>query len=270
MKKIFFISGMPRSGSSLLCALLSQNPNLYVSGTSGILDMMLNVRNYWPKIVAFNALDPKISNTRRVSTLRGMLNGYYEDVEQPIVIDKCRQWPAHLEMAQAVLGYTPKCIITVRDVRDVLASFERKWRETKKDTQVSQEEFNQVEYETVEGRCNVLAMKNQILGSAVNSIRDAVHRGWRKSMLFVEYDELCLNPKDTLAKIYSFLEFEGFNHNTKNVEQKVVERDEVYGWKDLHAIRAVIQPQEPQYPIYLPKYVSDRYAPEAFFWRELK
>ncbi len=270
MKKFYFLSGLPRSGSTLLANLLAQNPNVHVSGTSGILGMIKNVRDFWPKMIEFQSLDPKVSESRRIGTMRAMLEGFYSDVPQNTVIDKCRQWPAHLEMAQAILGYTPKCIVTVRDVRDVLASFERKWRETKKDTQVSQEELNQVEYETVEGRCSVLAMKNQILGSAVNSIRDAVHRGWRKSMLFVEYDELCLNPKDTLAKIYGFLEFDGFNHNTKNVEQKVVERDEVYGWKDLHAIRAVIQPQEPQYPIYLPKHVSDRYAPEAFFWRDLK
>ncbi len=269
MKQLFFLSGLPRSGSSLLCALLQQNPNLHVSGTSGILDMCLNVRNFWPKVVEFQAMDPKVSIARRVGTLRGMLNGFYADVEQQIVIDKNRHWPAHLEMAENILGAKPKVIVTVRDVRDVLASFERKWRETKADTQVSQEEHNQIDYQSVEGRCAVLTAKNQIVGASVVAIRDAVARGWKQHMHFVEYDQLCENPIGVLAGIYKFLGFDEFKHDAKNVKNNIVERDEVYGWKDLHAIRGIVQPQEPQWPKYLPGPVAAMYEKESKFWRSL-
>tara|TARA_B100001094_G_C18131979_1_gene772800 strand:- start:403 stop:528 length:126 start_codon:yes stop_codon:yes gene_type:complete len=34
MKKIFFISGLPRSGNTLLSSLLNQNPDITVSGQS--------------------------------------------------------------------------------------------------------------------------------------------------------------------------------------------------------------------------------------------
>ncbi len=268
-KNFFFVSGLPRSGSSLLCALLAQNKTLHVSGTSGILGMCLNVRNFWPKITEFQALDPKLSGVRKIGTMRGMLNGFYSDVEQNIVIDKNRAWPAHLEMAEALFGIKPKVIVTVRDIRDVLASFERKWRESKTDTQVAQEEGNPIEYQSVEGRCDVLCAKNQIVGSSVITIRDAVSRGWKSQMHFVEYDQLCENPTGVLAGIYKFLGFEHFQHDTKNVKSDVVERDEVYGWKDLHAIRAVIQPQEPQWPKYIPAPVAAKYEKEAKFWRSL-
>ncbi len=268
-KKFYFVAGLPRSGSSLLCALMSQNPNLYVSGTSGILEMLLGVRNFWPKITEFQALDPKLSITRRVGTLRGMIEGYYADVEQEAIVDKSRQWLAHMEMAEAVFGVKPKVIVTVRDVRDVLASFERKWREAKTDTQVSQEEHNQIEYQSVEGRCAVLTAKNQVVGSSVVAIRDAVARGWKDQMHFVEYDQLCENPIGVLAGVYKFLGLEGFKHDPENVKNSVVERDEVYGWKDLHAIRAVVQPQGPQWPKYIPGSVASQYEKDAKFWRLL-
>ena len=46
MEKTFhFISGLPRSGSSLLANVLAQNPRFCVSPTSGILDIMFMVRN---------------------------------------------------------------------------------------------------------------------------------------------------------------------------------------------------------------------------------
>lgn len=242
---------------------------MYVSGTSGILDMCVNVRNHWPKVTEFQAMDPKLSITRRVNTIRGMLEGFYADVEQDIVIDKSRHWPAHLEMAQAALREKPKVIVTVRDVRDVLASFEKKWRETKADTQVSQEALNAVEYQTVEGRCRTLAATNQIVGSSVVSIRDAAARGWKSCMYFVEYEELTDNPDETLDGIYEFLRVDRVNHDVNNVKSNVIERDEVYGWKDLHAIRPVVSKQEPQWPKYLPAQVAAQYEKEAKFWRSL-
>ncbi len=268
-KNFFFLSGLPRSGSTLLANLLAQNKSIHVSGTSGILEMCLNVRNHWPKITEFQALDPQMSTVRRIGTLRGMIRGYYADVGQNVVIDKNRQWPAHMEMAETIFECKPKVIVTVRDVRDVLASFERKWRETKADTQVSQEEANIDAFRTVAGRCRVLTSSNQVVGSAVVAIVDAVARGWRSHIHFVDYDKLCADPLGQVGKIYNFLELDGFGHDDKNVSASIPERDDVYGWKNLHAIRAVIQPQEPQWPKYIPEIVADEYKNDARFWESL-
>ncbi len=88
-------------------------------------------------------------------------------------------------------------------------------------------------------------------------------------MYFVEYDQLCENPLGILSGIYKFLELEGFKHDPQNVKNNAIERDEVYGWKDLHAIRAIVQPQEPQWPKYIPAAVASQYEKDAKFWRSL-
>jgi sulfotransferase len=67
-------------------------------------------------------------------------------------------------------------------------------------------------------------------------------------MYFVDYVDLTHQPKKTLEGIYKFLEIDPCEHDFKNVEQVTFEDDFVYGFKDLHLIRAEVKPQEPQWP----------------------
>ena len=128
MKRIIhFVAGMPRSGSTLLCNLLAQNPHFHATSTSGILDVMLLVRNQWDKTVEFQAAKNEQGKLR---ALRGILDAYHDDPKnlKPVVFDKSRDWLGYMELAEAVLERKAKALVCVRDVRDVLASFERLWR----------------------------------------------------------------------------------------------------------------------------------------------
>src|SRR4051794_4991565 len=58
-KKYCFISGLPRSGSTLLANLLAQNPRFHASATSGILDVVFGVRNHWDQLPQFQAMDDR-------------------------------------------------------------------------------------------------------------------------------------------------------------------------------------------------------------------
>lgn len=80
-KTYYFISGLPRSGSTLLCNILAQNPRFYVSATSGILDVMFGVRNQWDKLIEFRAMASEQSEVAKVRVLRGILESYYSDVD---------------------------------------------------------------------------------------------------------------------------------------------------------------------------------------------
>jgi sulfotransferase len=54
-KKYFFVSGLPRSGSTLLENLLAQNPRFHATATSGIMDVMFATRNNWSNMIEFQA-----------------------------------------------------------------------------------------------------------------------------------------------------------------------------------------------------------------------
>lgn len=91
-KTIYFIAGLPRSGSTLLTNILAQNPKCYATPTSGIIDMLVNVRNHWDQNQAFKAMDRGLSEQIKQRVMQDMLQSYFAHAEQPICIDKNRFW----------------------------------------------------------------------------------------------------------------------------------------------------------------------------------
>ena len=262
-KKYYFIAGLPRSGSTLLCNILAQNPRFNTTGTSGIMDVMFGVRNTWDNLIEFKA-SPNPAGKLRV--LRGILENYYADTDKPVVFDKCRGWLSLIEMAEEVLGHKAKIIVPVRDLRDVLASFEKLWRETSKTAQVGQESANYFKFQTVQGRTETWLMADQPVGLAYNRIVDALQRGYADRMLLVDFDDLTRNPQFVMDKIYEFLGEENFQHNFDHVEQVTWEDDAVHGFKGLHNIRPKVAPIEPQWQKIL-GFFAEKYG-QMNFWKK--
>jgi sulfotransferase len=104
-----------------------------------------------------------------------------------------------------------------------------------------------IKAKTALGRIEFLLDNSQVVGRSYNVIRDAITRGWRDNLHFVEYDQLTKNPDTVLTGIYDFLGEAAFTHDFENVEQITVEDDFFYGYKDLHVIRQQVRPQPPQW-----------------------
>src|SRR3989338_2939577 len=244
-KIFYFISGLPRSGSTLLTNILAQNPRFGVSNTSGIMDVIFGVRNTWDKHIEFQAHPDEAAKLR---VMRGILENYYANSDKPVIFDKCRGWLSLIEMAEAILGRKEKILVPVRDVRDVLASFEKLWRETSKTSQVGQESAFYFDVQTVEGRAGVWLRGDQPVGLAYNRVRDTLNRGYGDRLYFVQFEHLTSNPEKTMEGIYDFLGEQKFKHDFAHVEQVTYENDSVHGFKDLHTIRNKVVSVPPQWP----------------------
>jgi sulfotransferase len=208
------------------------------------------VRNGWDRNDAFKAMERTLSEHVKGHVLRSMLQAYFSHVEQAICIDKNRYWAEFLEMGAALVGGRErvKVLVTVRDLRDVVASFERLYRKTSALGQLPQESSMALKFKTALGRVETFIDDAQPVGRAYNAIRDAVTRGWKDCMHFIDYDDLTRKPEETLAAIYRFLGEASYKHNVGRVEQVTFEDDFVYGFKDLHTIRSRVEPQAPQWP----------------------
>ncbi len=270
---LYVVAGLPRSGSTLLMNILGQNPRFHVTPTSGILDSLVQIRNSWDKNEAFRAQPRLLSERIKGNVLRSMLIGYMAHVERPVFIDKNRLWLEYLELLGALIGRERvRAIVTVRDLRDVIASFELRLRETAALRQPPLEMADPVKTKTALGRIELFTDNMQPVGRAFNAIRDAVTRGWREQMLFVEYDQLTREPEQTLQRIYAFLDEPPHDHDCTNVEQVTYEDDFIYGLKDLHTIRQRVEPQPPRWPEVFDKTITadktwQHIERHAQFWR---
>jgi sulfotransferase len=235
-KTYYFIAGVPRSGSTLLANILAQNPRFETTGTSAIFMVLQLIRDHWDKLFA------AAPNERaKIDVLRAILEACYARSPRPVVFDKSRAWPSMIEMLEIILERKVKILVTVRDLRDVLASFEKLWRKNPVRMTVQEKLYPQ-EFMTAEGRCDVWLRKDQPIGMAYAAIEDALIRGFRDRFHWVRFDELSRQPRETLRKIYEFLGEESFEHNFDRVEQVTWEDDLVHGIPKLHDIRQKIEP----------------------------
>jgi sulfotransferase len=241
MRTHYFISGLPRAGSTLLCNILAQNPRFYVSkATSACHDVLFNIRNQWDKLIEHQAEGVDYEQLRRVM---GAALDAYHATDKNIIIDKGRGWLSLIEMVEFIKNAPCKIIVPVRDVAEILASFEMLWRKSTGQSQWAFEAADYFKAQTVEGRCDIWASQGQPVGLAYNRLKDAILRSKTSSLFFVEFDALTKDPTNMLRQIYTFLGEEPFSHNFTNIEQVTKEDDvNVHRIPGLHTIRPTIAP----------------------------
>jgi sulfotransferase len=266
-KQVFFISGLPRSGSTLLCNILAQNPEFFVTkATSGCVEVLFSIRNQWDRIIEHQA--EGINRNQLKNVLKGSLNSYYL-TDKNIIFDKGRGWLSMIETLEFALDKKVKLICTVRNINEILASFEGLWRNTTGQSQWNIEQNNYEKSLTLKGRCELWSEAGQPLGSAFNRLKDAIDRGHKDRLFFMEFDNLTTYPKETVKNIYDFLNLEYYNHDFDNVIQVTKEDDDnIHRIKDLHTIRSVVKPV-PLKAYQILGEVADKYA-NLEFWRNLK
>lgn len=265
MAKIFhFIGGLPRAASTLLCNVLQQNPRFHATATSGCVDVMFTVRNMWGTLAEHRANPDPGDDLRRFNrTLRGIMAGYHGDVERPVVFDKSRGWPAYIEMAEAALGRKIKLLVPVRNVADVLASFEKMHRRflvrNPGNRPPGETQQNYFQFQTTLGRCEWWMREDQPVGLAFVRIREAIQRGLRDRLHFVRAEDLTSRPAETMRGVYDFLGEKYFEHDFEHVEQVTREDDGVHGYEDMHTIRPRVEPLVSDWAKVLGS-VGERYA----------
>lgn len=242
-KQFIFVGGLPRSGSTLLTNIMAQHPDTYCYGQSGLPSLIQRTTGEWYDMPQHRQ-DVEMSKVMLRGTLRGVMNGYYAHVEEPVIIEHSRGWPKMIERLEWVLDAPVKLIVPVRRIASILASFEKLYRKNVHQV-MPQEKAKYARMADVSGRCSVWLDENEPLGMSVRLVRDAIIRGHSKKMLFVDYDELCTHPAASMARVWAFLEMGQIKHDFDNVKQVTVDADSdllAHGIDNLHGIRGKIAP----------------------------
>lgn len=245
MENLYFVSGLPRSGSTLLMNFLGQNPNHHVTPTSGLIELFCTVKSRWKDFIEFKAEGLDVVQPRIESTLKGILYGYFEKelAANKVCFDKSRGWLQYIEDVEKVLGRKIQIIVTIRDIRSILASFEKIYRNRGIDYQYPLgDAFFQAQ--TLRGRSEILLSPGGVVGITIDRLRDALAR-LPNRLVIVPYHHLTNSPKDMIENLHKALNLPNFEYDPDNVKQVTHENDVWHGM-NLHKINGVIKPQKPE------------------------
>jgi sulfotransferase len=230
MQNFIALSGLPRSGSTLLSSILSQNPNIHAEGNSALCQLMWDIQI---SIVGNSMEQLRASNRGQnaVDILKAIPGLYYKDINKPIVIDKCRSWtlPSNMETLKRYITPNPKVIVLERPIIDIVKSF------------VNLRKENNWEGDAEQG---LLDEMSEPIMRSLDGVKWAKENNQFNNFIFIQYDDLINNTKETINKIYKFCEIEPFEHNFNNIVNQHPEDDTVYNMIGQHDVRPTISKRQ--------------------------
>ena len=257
MKSYYFISGLPRSGSTLLSAILRQNPEFYADIGSPLEVLTGSSID----ILTGSQSNLTVTEEQRKNLMYGVFEGYYKHIDKPVIFDSSRDWTKKTNFLKALFPYT-KILCPVRDIVSILNSFEvissKNPFHTKTLTEHNKNVF---------ARCDDMMDRNDGIvanpwillqeGYALNP--EMIH--------FIEYENLCKEPEKTMRGVYEFLEKPYYPHDFENVEYSNENFDKACNLKDLHTVKRGVEYKPPR--IILPPEIVKKYNEMNMeFWRK--
>lgn len=234
MKKYHFISGLPRSGTTLLSTILKQNPRFEAS-ISGPLARF--TRAIITESSTQGGYRFECPPEKRKKLINGLFENYYDDPTKEVAFNTNRGWGLLLPTMKDLYPNS-KTILCVRDIGWILDSFETLQR---KNPYTFTSMFSQDENVNVYTRCEALMNPGRPLGFAYNAVKQAITGEHKKDVMIVDYVQLASQPESTIKNIYNFIGEQHYQHDFNNVEASYDEFDEDVQLPGLHTTRKKVQ-----------------------------
>jgi sulfotransferase len=247
MKAFHAIGGTPRSGSTLLCNILNQNPRFHASSTSCIAASYRALSRLWstsPALKSDRIHDKEAADARMLRSSRAMIESWYEDKEDAIIFDKGRLWNNQPLPLKHIFPES-HLFVCVRDLRDVLASVEKRHTENPiLDLAQTPEQL------TLLSRATRMFSPDGDIGAPLLGVED-LYRRQLGFVHFIQFETLVRNPKLIMDGIYTALGEDGFEHDFKNVECTATDVDGLYHDKFPHDGSGEVKPPEGKWSDYI-------------------
>jgi sulfotransferase len=242
MKKIFFNSSMPRSGSTLLQNILGNHPEIYSTPTSPLFEYLQAAKKSYTKSNVTKAQNSDEMKSAFLTFCRYSIHGYFDGItDKNIILEKSRAWLPNKDFLQSFYPEA-KIIVIVRDLREIVASMEKNFRKhPDKDTFPIDTEIN-----TIGHRVSYwMQSQNKPVGNSLNNLFDSIQRGFHKeNVLFIKFEDLTNHPKELMNIVHKFLGIENYNYDFENIKQVTFENDKFHGIYGDHKIKNKVIPVE--------------------------
>ncbi len=232
MKKLHLISGLPRSGTTLLSTILKQNPRFSASISGPAARMVRSIVN---EAQAQGGYRTQCPEAKRKKLIQNLMHTYYEDSNE-ISFDTNRGWTLMTALMRDVFPDI-KMICCVREVPWILDSFEQLLHKNPYSTSSL---FSAEESVDIYSRAAALLRPDRTVGFALNGLKQAVYGADQDMILMVNYDDLCKAPEAVMKDIYQFIGEDDYAHDFSNLAASYDEFDQDVNLKGMHTVRKTL------------------------------
>jgi sulfotransferase len=207
-KKLFFLVAQPRSGNTLFASIMNQNPEIAATPNSITLEIIKDLFLLKQTDVFQNYPDHRSLD----NVLDSVYDIFYKDWPQRIIIDRGPvMTKGNFRLIKKHFKRPFKCIVLLRDLMDVLASYMQWYTE-------NPDAFpNKYGLKTDDEKLRMIMNKNGAVAKELEAIKNAYN--YPDLCHFVKYDDMVTNPEKEFRKIYKFLDEPYFNHRFNNLDQ---------------------------------------------------
>lgn len=241
-KKIIYVTGLPRAGSTLMCQVLGHHPQVYGTNHSSPLCQVLdNIRHDLSDnqfLLAQLDADFETAYTRLLSAHRGFINGWFAETDKPVVVDKNRGWLRKIE-AVNLIDPDFQMIVCIRDLRQVFGSIEAQHQKT-----MLLDFPDHMAPHSAYARADTLFGVEGVIGGPLRSIEGLqdVAAPLKQRIAYVAFEALMAEPVQTMQALFEWLGLPKAPFDPERLETKPHESDSHYRFKYLHQTFPAIHP----------------------------
>ena len=234
-RKFIAVTGLPRAGSTLLCQLLAQHPQIACDGhSSPVCNTLLGIRRMVSDDTFFlSQLDNNFDRSyeQLFAAMQGYLRGWYQESEKPAVVDKNRAWLHAVEM---LLHIEPdaRLIVCLRELGQIYGSIEAQHQRT-----ILVDFIDHLADFDRFGRADILFAKDKAIGAPLISLHAVpdLPKNVQQHLYFVRFEDLMEKPAACAEHIYAWLDLPPHPIDPEHLTTGVRESDSHYHMKYPHA-----------------------------------
>ena len=244
--------GMPRSGNTLFASIMNQNKELVVTANSITLEIMKDLFLLKQTDVFKNYPDYKSLD----NVLDCVYDVFYKDWPQQYIIDRGPVMTnGNFALMEKHFKRPFKCIVLIRDLMDVLASY-MKWYTENPDSFV-----NRFNLKNDDEKLSKVMNDEGAVAKELKAIQNSFN--YKDLCYYLKYDDLVADPEKYIKEVYKFLDISYYPHQFQNLQQININgigyNDGIVG-KNMHTIRNEIKKEYNPYIEKIPQTIREKYG----------
>ena len=236
------VTGLPRAGSTLLCQLLAQHPDVASEvHSSPLCNMILGVRRMISDDTFFLAQldgDFERSYGHLKSAMQGFLRGWHDGSGARAVVDKNRAW---LHCIELLLEIEPdaKLVVCVRELGQIYGSIEAQHQKT-----ILLDFIDHLADFDRFGRADALFAKDKAIGApliGLHALGD-LPAHVLKHVFILRFEDLLADAATTMSRLHAWLGLPPAPFDPARLATSAQESDSHYRMKYLHRQSEALRP----------------------------